>query len=252
VVSDGAISTHGPVDHVFALASVTKMLVAFATLIAVEEGSIALDDPAGPEGSTVRHLLAHASGLGPDGAVPLARPGARRIYSNAGFEVLGATLAAATGIATTEYVHEAVCMPLGMDSTRLEGSPASGAMSTVRDLAAFASELLTPALVSRATLISASRVAFAGVDGVLPGFGQQSPNDWGLGFEVRDAKHPHWTGTTNSAATFGHFGQTGTMLWIDPVAHVGLVCLTDRPFGPWAAAAWPELSDAVVAHASAR
>jgi CubicO group peptidase (beta-lactamase class C family) len=84
---------------------------------------------------------------------------------------------------------------------------------------------------------------------VLPGFGRQDPNDWGLGFELRDHKSPHWTGARNSPSTFGHFGQTGTFLWVDPEAGDGglaLAVLTDRDFGDWAKTAWPALSDAVV------
>src|SRR5205085_978143 len=64
-------------------ASVTKLVTALATLVAAEEGVIDVDEPAGPPGSTLRHLLAHASGLPFDSAAPIARPGARRIYSNA-------------------------------------------------------------------------------------------------------------------------------------------------------------------------
>jgi CubicO group peptidase (beta-lactamase class C family) len=91
----------------------------------------------------------------------------------------------------------------------------------------------------------ATSVAFPSLPGVLPGFGRQSSNDWGLGLEIRGHKAPHWTGTTNSERTFGHFGQTGTFFWIDPDVELGLVCLTDEPFGPWAVSAWPELSDRV-------
>ena len=82
-------------------------------------------------------------------------------------------------------------------------------------------------------------VQFPGLDGVLPGFGKQTPNDWGLGFELRDAKSPHWTGARNSPRTFGHFGRSGTFLWVDPDAGVALACLTDRNFGDWAKEAWP-------------
>jgi CubicO group peptidase (beta-lactamase class C family) len=81
----------------------------------------------------------------------------------------------------------------------------------------------------------------------VPGYGAQDPNDWGLGVEIRGHKTPHWTGTANSPGTYGHFGQSGTMAWVDPVANVGLVALTDRDFGPWAKDAWPALSDAVLA-----
>ncbi len=54
-------------------------------------------------------------------------------------------------------------------------------------------------------------------------------------------------GRRNSPATFGHFGRSGTFLWVDPVAGLGVGCLTDRPFGAWAGEAWPALSDAVLA-----
>ena len=63
---DGVLETCGDVEVPYELASVTKPLVALAVLVAVEEGALGLDDPAGPPGSTVRHLLAHASGLAMD------------------------------------------------------------------------------------------------------------------------------------------------------------------------------------------
>jgi CubicO group peptidase (beta-lactamase class C family) len=133
-----------------------------------------------------------------------------------------------------------------MQRTSLEGSPASGAASTATDLARFAAELLAPTLIAAATLDSATSVQFAGLDGVLPGFGRQSPNDWGLGFELRDGKHPHWTAPTGSPRTFGHFGRSGTFLWVDPDARVACVYLGDADFGPWAASTWPAFSATVL------
>ncbi|ONH32186.1 serine hydrolase domain-containing protein [Pseudofrankia asymbiotica] len=236
----------------FRLASVSKPLSAYAALVAIEEGAFAPDDPAGPEGSTIAHLLAHASGLAFSETRILARPGTRRIYSNTGFEELGRALEAATGIGFAAYLDEAVFAPLGMTSSVLESSPAYGVLSTVDDVAAFAGELLSPTLLAPETFVTATAVAFPGLDGVLPGFGMQRPNDWGLGFELRGHKTPHWTGATNSPATFGHFGRSGTFLWVDPVAGVACVCLTDRDFGPWAAEAWPPFSDAVLAEARPR
>ena len=58
----GVLAGYGDRMRAFRLASVTKPLVARAAQIAVEEGVLDLDTPAGPPGSTVRHLLAHASG----------------------------------------------------------------------------------------------------------------------------------------------------------------------------------------------
>ncbi|UQA95562.1 serine hydrolase domain-containing protein [Streptomyces halobius] len=259
VRADGTVAgTYGPLAHRFALASVTKPLAAYAALLAVEEGAIELDEPAGPEGSTVRHLLAHTSGLAFDEQRTMAEPGTRRLYSNTGFEVLGDHIAKATDIPFPQYLYEAVLEPLGMTATELPGSPAKDGVSTVADLIRFAAELQAPRLLAPETLAEATSVAYPGVTGVLPGYGHQKPNDWGLGFEIRDTKSPHWTGASSSPRTFGHFGQSGTFLWVDPDAgradgkRTGAACvaLTDRAFGPWAIEAWPVLTDAVLAELS--
>lgn len=216
-------------------------------LVALEEGTLGLDEPAGPPGATVRHLLAHASGLAYDTGGVLAPPGRRRIYSNQGFDVLGALLAERSGMAFGTYLAEAVLQPLGMAGARLDGSPAKGVTGTLDDLVRLASELMAPTIVSPATLELATTVAFPGLAGRLPGFDSQDPLDWGLGIEVRATKSPHWTGHHNSPATFGHFGASGSFLWVDPAAGVACVVLSGRDFGPWAKQAWPALSDAVLA-----
>jgi CubicO group peptidase (beta-lactamase class C family) len=238
----------GDGDRPFALASVTKVLSALAVLVAVEEEVVDLDEPAGPAGSTVRHLLAHASGLGPEAGDPVVgTPGARRAYSNAGFEVLADLVAQRSGLAFDRYIAEAVCEPLGMGATRLEGSAAHGATSTVADLVRLAAELLSPGrIIHPETLREATTPAFPDLDGVLPGYGAMSPNSWGLGLELRGSKHPHWTPPEASPSTFGHFGRAGTMLWVDPEAAVACAALTDREFGPWAATAWPTLGSALL------
>jgi CubicO group peptidase (beta-lactamase class C family) len=241
------VASRGPVQSVFRIASVTKLLTAYAVLIAVEEGTVAHDEPAGPPGATVRHLLAHAAGYGFRGAEPIAAPGRRRIYSNTGIEVLARHVETAAAIPFATYLDEAVLAPLGMATSALHGSPAHQLRSTVEDLSRFLAELWAPTLVAPATLAEATTVQFPGLGGRLPGVGRFEPLDWGLGFELRDAKQPHWTGTRNSAATFGHFGGSGTFLWVDPDAGTALVCLTNREFGPWALDAWPALSDAVLA-----
>lgn len=239
----------GVPDRVADWASVTKLCTALCVLVAVEERTLALDQPAGPPGSTVAHLLAHASGLSPDGGAVLASPGARRIYSNAGFELLGSLVGERAGMPFGRYLHEAVLDPLGMRDAGLPAgaSPAAGLRGTLRDLVALGRELLAPTVVHPTTLDRATAVAFPGLAGVLPGFGRQDPCDWGLGFEIRDAKRPHWTGSLCSPRTFGHFGQAGGFLWVDPDAGVACAALTDTSFGPWAAQAWPSLSDAVLA-----
>ena len=243
---DGVLKTIGDAEREFAWASVTKLVTSVAVLRAVEAGRISLDEPLGPPGATVRHLLAHASGLGPEGATPISAPERTRIYSNAGFDLLGKRLAELAAGSVADVVERDVLGPLGMGGTRLVGRASEGMTGPLVDLARLGQELLRPTLRQPATLELAVTVAFPGLAGVLPGLGRHDPLDWGLGFELRDAKVPHWTGRTNSRETFGHFGASGTFLWVDPVAGLALACLTDRTFGPWALEAWPAVSDAVL------
>jgi CubicO group peptidase (beta-lactamase class C family) len=247
---NGTLATHGPTDHQFPLASVTKPLAALAVLVAVEEEAVHLDDPADEQvvpGATLRHLLAHASGYAPERRMRAAAPATRRIYSNVGIERAAELVEAGADMPFPSYLDEAVAGPLRLQATTLPGSAARAGISTVADLARVLHELLSPTgLLSAQTLTDATSVQFPGLRGVLPGFGGQDPNDWGLGLEIRATKSPHWTGADNSPQTYGHFGQSGTMLWVDPVARLGLVALADKAFGPWAAEAWPRLSDAVL------
>jgi CubicO group peptidase (beta-lactamase class C family) len=257
----GVLASVGDTSMRFPLASVTKPLAALAALVAVEEGALELDRPV-PEfaptllsgdlaaelGSmTLRHLLSHASGLAPERRQRAAAVGARRIYSNAGYDLIGELVTGATGIGFADYLAEAVFAPLHMERAELVGSPASHGIASVSDLQLLLAELLTPSgLLHPDTLASARAVQFPGLGGVLPGYGGQRPNDWGLGFELRGGKQPHWTSTRNSPGTYGHFGRSGTMFWVDPSVRLGLVALTDRDFGDWAIQAWPVLADAVL------
>jgi CubicO group peptidase (beta-lactamase class C family) len=225
---------------------VSKPVTALAVLVAAEEGVVDLDEPAGPPGSTVRHLLAHASGLPFDPGPPLAPPGERRIYSNPGYEELGRLVERRASMPFSAYLSGAVLDPLGLASTRLVGSAAAGIVGPLTDLAAFARTLFDLPILAPETFREATEVAFPSLAGVLPGIGRYDPCDWGLGFELRDGKSPHWTGTRNSPRTFGHFGGSGAFLWLDPEAGVALVCLADLEFGDWALDAWPALSDAVL------
>jgi CubicO group peptidase (beta-lactamase class C family) len=243
----GVLATHGLVDEVLPWASVTKLATALAVLVASEEGVVDLDESVPPFGATVRDLLAHASGLAPDHPVRrLAEPGTRRIYSNAGFDVLGEHLAAAAGIPFGDYLQEAVLAPIGMSATLYAGSPASGLRGPLLDLLRLGAELLSPQVVDASTLAMATTTFRPGLPGVLPGFGHQEDCAFGLGFEVRDGKSPHWTAPDGPAATFGHFGRSGAFVWVDVEAGIACATVADRDFGAWALEAWPALSGAVL------
>jgi CubicO group peptidase (beta-lactamase class C family) len=242
------METTGPADRPFRWASVTKMLVGLAALDAIQRGQLDLDEPAGPPGATVRHLLSHASGLAFDSDTVLGPPARRRVYSNRGIEIVADILATRSGQSFATLLASQVCAPLGMTHTRLQGSPAWGAVGPLTDLMNLAAELARPSLVEEDLMAAATTVvSFPGLSGVLPGFGRQEHNDWGLGFEIRDHKTPHWTGSRNSPRTFGHFGQSGSFLWVDPDNGLTCVSLADQDFGDWSRAAWPKLSDDLIA-----
>jgi CubicO group peptidase (beta-lactamase class C family) len=189
----------------------------------------------------VRHVLAHASGLAADTPEAQKPPGARRIYSNAGYELLGTLLSDRTGFTAQQYVHEAVFEPLGMRSTTLIGSPASAAHSCVRDLLSFVDALARPGLIDSTTLADMLANQFGDIEGVTPGFGNQRPNSWGLGPERHGNKSHHWMPPEASPETVGHFGQSGTFFWFDPIRNLVLIGLGRVRFGAWAVELWPRL-----------
>ena len=254
VTGDGTVATHGATTHVFRLASVTKTLTATAAMVAVEEGVVTLDAPLDDRGATLRHLLAHAAGYPFDGAAPLSAPGRRRIYSNTGIEVAAHTVEAAAGIPFAAYFAEAVVQPLGL-GVELRGSPAHAGFASLTGLSPFVADVLRPRLLASVTAAEMRTIQYPELNGVVPGVGAFRPCPWGLGFEIKGAKSPHWTAPACSPATFGHFGGAGTFVWVDPVADLALVALTDRPFDEWrddALRLWPALGDAVLAVPSNR
>ncbi|MDO5731839.1 serine hydrolase domain-containing protein [Corynebacterium sphenisci] len=244
--ADGEWAVHGDPDRRYGLASVTKLLSAHAFLIAVEEGVFDLDEACGPPGATVRHLLAHASGVGFASREPERAPGERRIYSSAGFDILADAVAAETGMAFPHYLREATFAPLGMTGAALHGSAGHGGEATAAGLMRFADEILEPALLHPGTVAEALTVQFPGLDGVVPGYGPQRPADWGLGFQIHgrpESRRGLWFGASMPADVAGHFGQAGTFLWLHAPTGRACVVLTDRPFGDWAKPRWTEWND---------
>jgi CubicO group peptidase (beta-lactamase class C family) len=246
---DGRTETHGDTTRGVRLASVTKPIAALAILVAAEEGVVDLDEPAGPPDSTVRHLLAHTSGLPFEGTEPIALPGRKRIYSNEGFRVLAAHLEHAAEMPFAEYVRAAVCEPLaiGLDP---RGDPGSGMHASLDDVLVVVRQFLAPTLVAGETLAEMTTVQFPGLSGVLPDQGRFDPLDWGLGVQF-NTRPPSWMGARASVSAFGHFGGSGTFFWVDTQAGVACAVLTTREFGDWAKELWPAFSDAVLSEAQA-
>ncbi|WP_049147681.1 serine hydrolase domain-containing protein [Corynebacterium striatum] len=241
IKGDCIVESLGDTSRQFPVASVTKLVSAYAVLLAVEEGAVELDQAAGPEGSTLRHLLSHASGVAFDSR-QLQRPvGQRRIYSSAGYEWAAQVVEEATGMAFPDYLSEGVCKPLGMNATFLNGSAGHGLISTVDDLTVFAQEVLKPRLLHPSTVAEMRTVQFPGLRGIVPGYGSFKDCAWGLGFEIH-AKKEQWMGTLPADAV-GHFGMSGTYLWV--AGDWAMVALTDRDFGSWAKPLWAESNSAI-------
>ncbi|WP_237738670.1 serine hydrolase domain-containing protein [Brachybacterium muris] len=247
--ADAAVHVEGDDRAVWPLASVSKPIAALGVLMAVDRGLVDLDEAAGPEGATVRHLLAHTAGYGFDGEDVVARPASRRIYSNTGFEVLAAHVEQATGYDFPDWMEQTVVAGLELPDLDVEGSPAAGYRGSIRDLLAVGRELLTPTLIPEPLWREATTVQFPDLSGILPGYGRQKHNDWGLGFEIRDHKEPHWTGNGSSPETFGHFGQSGSFLWVDPPRGLSAAFLGEEPFGSVHQENWPALTDAILTRA---
>ena len=231
----------GNASRRFPVASVTKLVAAYGVMVAVEEGAVELGQPAGPEGSTLRHLLAHTSGVGFDSREPQKPVGERRIYSSAGYEWAAEVVEKATEITFPEYLAEGVCAPLGISATTLEGSAGHGLVSTVEDLVAFAREAQSPQLLDPSTVAEMTRVQFPGLRGIVPGYGSFKDCTWGLGFEIHGEKD-QWMGSLPSDAV-GHFGMSGTFLWV--AGEWAMVALTDRDFGDWCKPLWAETNTAI-------
>jgi CubicO group peptidase (beta-lactamase class C family) len=142
------------------------------------------------------------------------------------------------------YVREAVCGPLalGLDPS---GDPGSGMHASLADVLAIGRELLVPRLLAEETRDEMIAVQFPGLSGVLPDHGRFDPLDWGLGVQL-NTRPPTWMGSKTSARAVGHFGGSGTFVWVDPEARVVCAALTTRAFDAWAKDAWPPFADAVL------
>lgn len=81
------------------------------------------------------------------------------------------------------------------------------------------------------------------------------PGFWGIGWEVKGDKRRHWTGTKTSRDTWCHWGQAGTLVWVDQTRELGVAMFanrTVRTLWPFRPARWSDMSDAIVDAADER
>lgn len=207
-------------------------------------------------------------------------------YQSMGFAMLGEVIARVTGMACADWVRRELCDPLGLDDTRLgappewfDGEPAvvdriaevrtpveqtgadwnwnqrywrmlgvpwGGMLTTPRDLAVFGRMMLDRGrgLLSPATVAAATRNQLAAMKDVPEVERRCRP--WGLGWRLNWPTTSANFGDLLGPRTYGHWGATGTLLWLDPDSDTVCVILTTQPqepSGTWIA----RLSNAIAA-----
>jgi uncharacterized protein YbbC (DUF1343 family)/CubicO group peptidase (beta-lactamase class C family) len=268
-------------DTIFDIASLTKVV---ATTIAVmqleEQGKIRVNDPVakyipefaqnGKDEITVRMLLTHFSGLPEDldltepwqgketalrmvyAIKPVYPPGARFLYSDINFIVLGALVEQVSGMSLDQYCQKQIFEPLGMTHTRflppgswlpkiaptqfdehdkmLHGvvhdptarrmggvAGHAGVFSTADDLSKFAQFLLDGcSVLSPLAIEKMTTPQQPPTADVLRGFG------WDI-----DSPFSTNRGELLPVGSYGHTGFTGTSLWVDPTTRTYIILLTN-------------------------
>ena len=218
----------GPVDQVRSWASVSKTVASLEFALLHDADPDLGHLPAGPEGSTLSHLLAHASGLGFEADSPRAPVGTKRVYSNLGIDL---AVDAMSGGEAAALWADKIFRPLGIKAS-LEGRPSAGVEGNCLDLAKLAGEWLNPTLMSLYSRDDVRSVFLPELSGVVPGYGRFDPCWWGLGVEVNGEKN-HWMGDWPELS-FGHFGQSGALLLVNVEEGIALVATSSVEFGPWA------------------
>lgn len=235
----------GDLDEVRAWASVSKMVVSLACGVEVDWGLHSFTETLGPRGATLANLLSHSSGLGLEEEDRVVPVGSRRVYSNYGIDQVVHRLVGERD--PGEWLHDRIFEPLGMNSSRLEGRPSSGVVGSTEDLARFGVAWLRSDAVAVATRNRLITPYLPLLEGIVPGWGRFTPCPWGLGPEVRGEKR-HWMGDW-PPTSFGHFGQSGSLLLLNVDEQIGVAATSTEPFGSWAVQLWPSWTSAMRARA---
>ncbi len=116
------------------------------------------------------------------------------------------------------------------------GAPWGGLLTTPRDLARFAAAMLGGGsldgtrIFSRATVDAATRNQLEPVRDVPETDRRCKP--WGFGWRLNWPAHSENFGDLLGPRSYGHWGATGTVLWIDPDLDAFAAVLTTQPMEP--------------------
>lgn len=130
------------------------------------------------------------------------------------------------------------------------GAPWGGLLTTPLDLGQFAQLMLNRGRAGDQQILSAATID-ASTENQLASMKDVPDEDrrfrpWGLGWRLQWPGHTNTFGDLVSARTFGHWGATGTLLWIDPEREAFALILSTQPLDP-RGAPFQRLSNAIVA-----
>ena len=266
-------------DTIFDCASLTKVIATTSSLMKLfEQGKLRLDDrvteylpefQGGKSPITIRNLMTHFSGMRPDldlkpawsgyetgirmalADKPTAAPGARFVYSDINFILLGEIVRRLSGQTLDAFARRNIFEPLGMTDSMFQ-PPASlhdriaptepplrgvvhdptarfmggvaghaGLFSTAADLSRFCEMMLGKGSRQGVRIFSPLTVEKF----TTP----QSPPDQpilrGFGWDI-DSPYSSNRGELFPIGSYGHTGFTGTSVWIDPVSQSYVILLT--------------------------
>ena len=273
-------------DTIFDAASLTKVVATTPSVMRLfEQGKIRIDDPVtkylpefqeGKSDITIRLLMTHFSGMPPDVelipkwsgydtgiaraliAKPIAPPGARFIYSDINFILMGEIVRRLSGQSLAEFAHDQVFVPTGMNESEFLPSAAllpriapteldedtglpfrgvvhdptsrymggiaghAGLFTTADDLAKYAEMLLGGGKNGNVQVFSPA---------TIKKFTEPaSPADQavlrGLGWDI-DSPFSSNRGELYPIGSFGHTGFTGTSMWLDPGTDSFIILMTN-------------------------
>lgn len=217
----------------------------------------------------------------------VAAPGSKVEYSNVGYGILGLIIEAVSGQSFADYMRERLFAPLGMQHAylappaelyprivhvggtldpgspterfnsayaRRQTHPAGNIIATALDVARFFQLFLDRGMAGGRQVIAPATARLmianqtAGLCGGIEGFMTWNDCAWGLGFDLRGVKQPHFSGEFSSATTFGHSGVAGTFAWADPARDLVCVMLANRTlYNLWNESRWSRFSTALIA-----
>ena len=274
------------INTIFDAASLTKVVATTPSVMKLfEQGKSRIDDPVtkylpefqgGKSDITVRLLMTHFSGLPPDlvlsprwsgyqtgiqralATVPVAPPGARFIYSDINFLLLGEIVHRVSGQSLAQFAHEQIFAPLGMNETQFQ-PPASlrdriapteidpdtgqpfrgvvhdptsrfmggvagnaGVFTTADDLAKYAEMMLNMGQREGVRMFESMTVKKL----TEPASPADQPIVRALGWDM-DSPYSSNRGELYPIGSYGHTGYTGTEMWLDQTTNSFVILLTN-------------------------